>query len=141
MTEALTNPMSVDLRLQKEDFQQKEQSLFYANQKAIIFLLFIANLSCILLFWQHSYPIMYPIITFTYRKVKFYAINNSLLQPYGLSYMWKINTTQQKSRIAFTNQNLISRVKEMRHIQNQSTTEQRIFQVRPEPNFSKPMFG
>ena len=28
-------------------------------------------------FGNISYPIIYPIITFTYRKVKFYPINNS----------------------------------------------------------------
>ena len=38
MTKALTNPMSVDLRFGKDDFQQKGQRLFYANRKAIIFL-------------------------------------------------------------------------------------------------------
>ena len=61
MTEALTNPMSVDLRLWKEDFSQKGLSLINANQKAIIFLLFMANLLFILLFWQYflSYYLPY----------------------------------------------------------------------------------
>ena len=62
MTEALTNPMSVDLRLWKEDFfTKKELSLIDANQKAIIFLLFMANLLFILLFWQYflSYYLPY----------------------------------------------------------------------------------
>ena len=39
MTEALTNPMSVDFRLWKEEFSQKGLSLINANQTAIIFLL------------------------------------------------------------------------------------------------------
>ena len=50
MTEALTNPMNVDLRLWKEDFSQKGRSLINANQKAIISLLFMTK------------PITYPII-------------------------------------------------------------------------------
>ena len=60
MTEALTNPMSVDLRLWKDDFLLKGLSLFYANQKAIIFLLFMANLLFILLFWQYCLSYYLP---------------------------------------------------------------------------------
>ena len=60
MTEALTNPMSVDLRLWKEDFSQKGLSLINANQKAIIFLLFMANLLFILLFWQYCLSYYLP---------------------------------------------------------------------------------
>ena len=61
MTEALTNPMSVDLRLWKEDFSQKRLSFINANQKAIFFLLFMANLLFILLFWHYflSYYLPY----------------------------------------------------------------------------------
>ena len=61
MTEALTNPMGGDLRLWIEDFSQKALSLINANQKAIIFLLFMANLLFILLFWQYflSYYLPY----------------------------------------------------------------------------------
>ena len=62
MTEALTNPMSVDLRLWKDGFfYQKGLSVIYVNQKAIIFLLFMANLLFILLFWHYflSYYLPY----------------------------------------------------------------------------------
>ena len=61
MTGAMTNPMSVDLRLWKEDFHESGLSLFYAIKKTIIFLLFMANLLFILLFWQYflSYYLPY----------------------------------------------------------------------------------
>ena len=45
------------------------------------------------------------------------------LYPYDLSYTWIIHNTKKKPRMhfAFTNQNLISGVTEMRHTWNQST--------------------
>ena len=59
MTEALTNPMSVDLRLWRVFLAKR--TVFYVNQKAIIFLLFMANLLFILLFWHYflSYYLPY----------------------------------------------------------------------------------
>ena len=44
------------------------------------------------------------------------------LHPYDLSYTWKINNTQKRSRIdlALANQNLISGVTGMKHTWNQS---------------------
>ena len=60
MTEALANPMSLDLRLWKEDFHESGLSLFYAIKKAIISLLFMTNLLLILLFWQYCLSYYLP---------------------------------------------------------------------------------
>ena len=56
----MTEALSSDLRLWKEDFSQKGLSLINANQKAIIFLLFTANLLFILLFWQYCLSYYLP---------------------------------------------------------------------------------
>ena len=53
MTGSMIKPLSVDLRLWKENSHESGLSLFYAIKEAIIFLLFMANLLFILLFWQY----------------------------------------------------------------------------------------
>ena len=77
MTEVLTNPMSVDLILWKEDFSQNGLSLINTNQKLLFSYYSWLTYFVSYHFGNIAYPIIYPVVTFTYRKVKFYPINNS----------------------------------------------------------------
>ena len=76
MTEVLTNPMSVDLRFWKEDFLQKKTKFISCKSKQLLFSYYVW-LTYYLSYYlgNIAYPIIYHIITFTYRKVKFYPIN------------------------------------------------------------------
>ena len=76
MTESLTYPMSVDLRLWKEDFQQKGLILFFAIKKLSFSYYSWLTYYISYYFGNIAYPIIYAIIIFTYRKGKFYFINN-----------------------------------------------------------------